>query len=248
MAAAPVVTAPRVMRPVSRDRVASAEARLRFRFPAGYADFMERHGAAFYSNDVRVLSPETVVTENEEWRLGEGKYFFWTEPDSALPRERARECVRFVNTIFGDVVAVHPSIPNACFLFPRSSERIHRFDGDFDDMLEWLLTSGICLAPSRTRYVEPLVDAPAWGATSDFAPAEVIARLAAMDGAASIFRDVVGQERRVEIFLPKYEARIRLDESEADDCRDIEIISFLDPGAPLESLRRELAERGIEEA
>ena len=72
----PIVTAKRVMVPIAAKKVEAAEARLRFRFPPGYREFMASYGAAFYSNDLRVYEPDDVLKLNKEWRPGEGKYFF----------------------------------------------------------------------------------------------------------------------------------------------------------------------------
>jgi hypothetical protein len=248
------------MVPIAAAKVDAAEAKLRFRFPAGYRAFMARYGEAFYSNDLRIYGPDEVVRRNEESRLGEGEYFFWTDPASALGRERAPECVRYADTLNGDELAVHPAIEGASFLFPRDSETIHRFDGDLDETLEWVLTSAICLAPSRSRYVEPLVDVPGYRADwrvddspagverwlasygKDLRPSfeEAVARVAALDAQSRILRDVVADMHRVEVFLPRYEARVRLEARDEVTPPELELIFFLDDERAQAEFRRAL--------
>ncbi len=246
----PIVTAPRVMVPIAAGKVEAAEGRLRFRFPAGYREFMARYGEAFYSNDLRVHGPDHVVEQNVEWRLGEGEYFFWTDPESALGRDRAPECVRYADTIFGDVLAVHPAIAGASFLFPRSSFRIHRFDGDLVDTLDWVLSSGICLAPTRGRYVEPLSDitgdAAGWRDLEGPSFDGAIQKVAALDERGQVVREIVNEMHRAEIFLPRYEARVRLEARTLGEMPEIELLSFLDDLRAKAEFRRALQAVGIE--
>jgi hypothetical protein len=99
---------------------------------------------------------------------------------------------------------VHPAIAGASFLFPRHSRTIHRFDGDLLETLDWVLSNGICLAPSRARYVEPLAEVPGYearwregeGARLPFEAA--IKRLAALDARAQVVRDLVDDQHRAD--------------------------------------------------
>jgi hypothetical protein len=232
---------------------------------------MERYGEAFYSNDLRIYGPEAIVQQTEDavrrgTRLGEGEYYFWTDADSALSREQAPKCIGIADTIFGDVLAIHPDATGASFLFPRDSERIHRFEGTFDDSLDWVLSSGICLAPSRNRYVEPLHIAPGWEAmwrrdeslaaierwlrgepNPVPSQAETVRRIAALDEGSTTLFDRVAGEHRAEVFLPRYEARVRVEAPDPTAEPRISLISFLE-GPSMEALQRVLATLGIDVA
>lgn len=244
------------MTPVADVRVDAAEGELRVRFPVGYRTFMSRYGPAFYSNDIRVYDPESLVQQNRE-RLGEGECFFWRAPQSALDRDRTPECIRYADTIFGDVLAVHPSIEGASFLFPRSNETIHRFDGDLEDVLDWVLSSGTCLAPTKARYVEPLRRVP--GFSTSWQPVrrageiveapgfdETIQRLTSLDSQSRVFHDLVNGERRAEVFLPSYEARLRVEDWGPDESAEVEGLSFLDDEASKASFHARLNAIGLE--
>jgi hypothetical protein len=254
----PILTARRLVMPIANSAIDAAEQALQCRFPAGYRSFLRRYGEAFYCNDIRVYGPARVLEDNTAWRLGdEERYWFWTDGPPLLTRAAARQCIRFVDTVHGDVLACHPDMVDTFFLFPRDEERLHQVRGTFDEALEWLLTSGLCLRPTRARFVEPLLDTRGlcwsghWqvpdsareerGALARESFSETVARIAGLEPQSQVLSDTGDHGPIAQVFLPAAETRVRVTTAEYDGLPRFDLISFAATEAReqlLASLRR----------
>ena len=112
-------------RPIPQQAVEEVERQLGVRFPHGYREYMIRFGEGVLGGSfIRIYPPQRIVRDLVEWRARIAEYWFWDQGAAVLSKERALECIVFADTLNGDEMIFHPSLPDEIFVLPRDSEDI----------------------------------------------------------------------------------------------------------------------------
>lgn len=129
--------------PSAPTEVAAAEAALGCRFPAGYAEYVERFGEGELGHFLGVYPPAQVLEARATWQERITEYWFWEPGSSGATPERIREGVVVAGSFDGDELCFHPDDPDTLFVLPRNSDDVHRVGPGLLPALDWMLTSGV---------------------------------------------------------------------------------------------------------
>jgi hypothetical protein len=147
-----VVFEPR--RTVSREEVEAVAARLRVRFPDGYAEYMTELGEGTLSNDIRLWPPRQVEANLAEFRRLLADVFQYRDAGPLTP-ERVRESIILGDTITGDWLLFHPERPDDLFVLPRHDDQVYQIGPGLEAAIDWLCDSGVLQRPAQLRFFEP---------------------------------------------------------------------------------------------
>jgi hypothetical protein len=128
-------------------------------FPAGYREFIARFGGGILADFLRIFPPRRILyssTGVEELRHLIDVNWFWQQGTALLAETRGMETILLVDTKCGAELVFHLSTPDRIYALSGDEDRTIYLAGDgFLTALEWVLTSGVLVAPGRELSFQP---------------------------------------------------------------------------------------------
>jgi hypothetical protein len=130
-----------ILRPVPVEALLEVEARLGFRFPDDYREFITTFGDGdIMDGAIRAFSPQHILNIGlGETRDRLAEFWLWDQSPDILNQEKAVQYVPFFDSANGDDILFHPDNPNDWFILAHEADtviRVHSFQELFDFYLQ----------------------------------------------------------------------------------------------------------------
>jgi hypothetical protein len=99
--------------------------------------------------------PRKIQSGLADWRKRIADFWLWDDPDTAISKELAIECIVIGDTTTGDELLFHPKSPDKLYVLPRKSYSAFYVGRDLYEAVEWMCGSGKLVRKFKKREFEP---------------------------------------------------------------------------------------------
>lgn len=128
-------------------------------FPPGYREFIARFGGGVLADFLKIFPPRHILynsTGVEGLRHSIDENWFWEQGAALLAKTRGVETILLADTQCRAELIFHLSTPDRIYALSGDEDKMIYFAGDgFLPALEWVLSSGVLVAPGRELRFKP---------------------------------------------------------------------------------------------
>lgn len=107
-----------------------------------YENFVDKYGNAEIVDFIRLLAPDDIIDQHENYRCEWNSSFRWTDDDTMLDCDDLEECFPLANTIQGDEFIFKAGSKAGIYCLPRDNDIIYFVGHDLSDIVNFALCSG----------------------------------------------------------------------------------------------------------